>query len=99
MMMDCDICEEPVYLSKARYRELRRLGEQPRCRKNGCERLVGSKTKGVARVPEVIAEIDVPPLTVLWPRKKKGNRNGALAKLRARPNRSWTCADGGAADK
>lgn len=34
--MNCDICGEPMYLEPERYLELRRAGEQPRCRKNGC---------------------------------------------------------------
>ncbi len=89
LMLDCDVCGEPVYLSPERYLALKRADELPRCRKNGCERLCGAKTVGTARNAEVLAVVDVPLVVVTWPREKKGNANGALAKLAVRPMQGW----------
>lgn len=95
LMLDCDICGEPVYLSPQRYVELVRAGELPRCRKNGCERLVGARKAGTARTSEVLDVIPVPLVEVEIPVEKKGNANGALAKLRVRRMDGWRWGDGG----
>ena len=91
LMLDCDICGEPVYLSRERYVELVRRGEKPRCRKNGCERLCGAKNTGTARMPEVLDVVEVPLLEISIPSQKKGNINGALAKLRVSTMQDWRC--------
>jgi len=90
-MLRCDICGDWVYLQPDRYEQLVRANELPRCRKNGCERLCGAKNAGTARVTELIASLDVPPVVVHWPRRKKGNANGALAKLRVSRDQAWRC--------
>ena len=84
LYMDCDVCGEAVALAPARYAELVRTGQRPRCRRNGCERLCGTQTAGTARGAELLAVVEVAPLVVEWPRVKKGRRNGALAKRRVR---------------
>lgn len=89
LMLDCDICGEPVYLSRDRYVELVRSGERPRCRRNGCERLCGAKNTGTARTSEVLDVLAVPLLVVTWPREKRGNTNGALAKLAVTHDQNW----------
>lgn len=89
LMLDCEICGEPVYLSKSRYVALIRAGQRPRCRRNGCERLCGARNTGVARMSEVLDVQDVPLRVVTWPRKKCGNPNGALAKLRVSTDQTW----------
>jgi len=99
LMLDCDICGEPVYLSRRRYVELVRAGRRPRCRKNGCERLCGARNAGTARMTEILDVIDVPLLVVSWPRAKRGNRNGALAKLRVSRDEAWRWEGGGARDE
>ena len=88
MTLDCEICGEPVVLTPTRYVALVKAGRRPRCVKNGCVRLCGpcersgdAKIPGTAREPEVLATIDVPLVRVLWPKRKKGRKNGALAKL------------------
>jgi len=91
LMLDCDICGEPVYLSGTRYVELVRAGEKPRCRKNGCEQLCGAKNVVAARTTEVLDVISVTPSVVVLPRRKRGNRNGALAKLRVSRDQRWRC--------
>lgn len=96
LMLDCDICGEPVVLSPARYVELIREGKRPRCRRNGCERLCGAKNTGTARVSEVLIVLDVPLRKVNWPRAKRGNRNGALAKLRVTRDQQWRLEGGDA---
>lgn len=88
-MLDCDVCGEPVELRPARYAEWVRIGERPRCR--GCERLCGAKRPGTARGPEVLAVVEVGSLSIFWPRVKRGNANGALAKLRVRPDAAIPC--------
>ena len=99
LMLDCDICGEPVYLSRDRYVELVRAGERPRCRKNGCERLCGAKNAGTARTTELLDVIDVPLVRVSWPRGKRGNSNGALAKFRVSRDEHWRWEGVGAADE
>ena len=89
LMLDCDICGEPVYLSRLRYLELLRRDERPRCRQNGCERLCGAKIPGTARGAEVLDVLDVPLRVVTWPRGKRGNTNGALAKLAVTHDQKW----------
>lgn len=89
LMLDCEICGEPVVLQPQRYLALVKAGRLPRCRKNGCERLCGRQNTGVARTTEVIDMIDVPLLVIEWPGRKRGNRNGALAKLRVRRDENW----------
>jgi len=89
LTLDCDICGEPVELSPARYVELVRAGERPRCRKNGCERLCGRKKAGTSRSGQVLATQEVPLLAVHWPQEKKGRKNGALAKLAVSRDEAW----------
>jgi hypothetical protein len=93
LMLDCDICGEPVVLSPARYVELVQAGARPRCRKNGCERLCGVKTTGIARSAEVLETVAVGILRVEVPGKKRGRKNGSLAKLRVRRYQAWRYED------
>lgn len=98
LMLDCDICGEPVLLSASRFLELAKLGERPRCRKNGCERLCGAKRTGTSRGSQVLAEQRVGWWIVQWPHTKRGNKNGALAKLavkRDEARRYEGCCDDG----
>jgi len=98
LILDCEICGEPVVLSPSRYVALVKAGERPRCRKNGCERLCGVKRAGTSRGTQVLAEQRVPPLIVQWPYTKKGNKNGALAKLAVKRDGAWRyegCCDNG----
>jgi len=89
LTLDCDICGEPVVVSKARYVELVRNGRRPRCRANGCERLCGAQAPRPARNAEVLATQGVPLLLVSWPREKRGRQNGALARLAVSRDESW----------
>lgn len=89
LTLNCEICGEPVELTRHRHLELVKAGELPRCRKNGCERLCGRKKPGAARMPELLDVIDVPLRQVQWPKSKKGNINGALAKLRVTTDQQW----------
>jgi hypothetical protein len=98
-MLDCDVCGEPVYLTPQRYVELKRQDRRPRCRKNGCERLCGVQTPATARTPELIDVIEVPPRVVYWPRRKKGNANGALAKLHVTLDQDWRSESAGEANE
>jgi hypothetical protein len=99
LMLDCEICGEPVYLSGPRYLELVKAGRLPRCRTNGCERLCGRGNTATARTPEILDVLDVPLRRVHWPTSKKGNRNGALAKLRVSEDQEWRWDAGGAVDR
>lgn len=99
LMLDCEICGEPVYLSKQRYVELVRASRRPRCRRNGCERLCASQNAGAARMPQLHTALDVPLRVVYWPATKRGNRNGALAKLRVTEDQRWRWESRGAADE
>lgn len=99
LMLDCEICGEPVVLQPSRYVELVRLNEKPRCRKNGCERLCGSKNAGAARMPESLAVLDVQLRRVHWRRRKKGNANGALAKMAVSTDQTWHWKAAVAADE
>lgn len=89
LSLDCDICGEPVVLSRRRYVQLVKAGERPRCRKNGCERLCGPQNLRTSRGAEVLAVAAVPLLVVTWPAKKRGNANGALAKLAVNRDQQW----------
>jgi len=87
-----------MVVSPQRYVELKKSGRLPRCRKNGCERLCGAQNPVTSREPEVLATIEVPLLVVKWPRQKRGNRNGALAKLHVSRDDNWRydgCCDNG----
>jgi len=98
LILDCEICGEPVVLSPSRYVALVRAGERPRCRKNGCERLCGAKSAGTSRGTQVLAGARVSPLVVQWPHTKRGNKNGALAKLAVKRDGAWRyegCRDDG----
>ena len=61
--------------------------------------MCGAKRAVTARVPEVLATVDVPLLVVDVPREKKGNVNGALAKLPVRRNQRWRKEGAGAASR
>lgn len=98
-MLDCDICGEAVYVSRIRYVQLVKAGRRPRCRKNGCERLCGPHIQAAARMTETLDTIEVPLRRVHWPRAKKGNRNGALARLRVSQDQRWRWEAAGAADE
>ena len=89
LSLDCDICGEPVVLSKRRYVQLVKAGRRPRCRKNGCERLCGVQNPRTSRGAEVLAVTQVSLLAVTWPAKKRGNANGALAKLAVSRDQQW----------
>lgn len=95
LILDCEICGEPVILSKSRYVELVRMGCKPRCRKNGCSQLTArerssdAKTPGTARKTEILATIEVPLLRMRWPKLKRGKKNGALAKLTVSCDEQW----------
>lgn len=89
LMLACEICTQPVYLSPRRYVELVRAGRLPRCRKNGCERLCGAKNFGTARTPQVLCTVPVGMQRVEWSSTKRGNVNGALAKMRVKRDDDW----------
>jgi len=101
LTIDCEICGEPVVLTPARYLAMKRAGERPRCRKNGCERLCGAKTPRRSRTSEVLAVQDVALLRVRWPAKKRGKpgrKHGVLAKLGVSRDGEWRyegCGDNG----
>ena len=81
LILDCEICGEPVVLPPRRYVELVRAGERPRCRRNGCERLCGAKTPRTSRDAQVIGAVGVLRIGVTRRQARKRRRNGALAKL------------------
>lgn len=95
LTMDCEICGEPMQVSRQRYVELVAAGEKPRCRKNGCERLCGAKRAGSVRTAERLDTVEFSTVAVEWPGVKRGNGNGALAKLRVKPTGDWRYADCG----
>jgi len=82
MEVECDICNDTMKVSKQRYVELVKAGLKPRCSKNGCLGMFPYE-----RPIESIATIKQSPYKVVWPRKKKGNRNGSLPKLKLVLNR------------
>jgi hypothetical protein len=91
-MADCDICGDPVYLTPARYLELRlQAGGDGKLfhRHRECERLCGAKNRKAILEPEALCDLDVPLRVVHWPRRKKGNPNGALAKMRVSEDQDW----------
>jgi len=81
LILDCEGCGEPVTLSPARYDELVLAGQRPLCRKNGCERFYGAKSAGTSRSAQVPVVVELPDSTVVWKKKKRGHRNGPLAKM------------------
>lgn len=93
LTLECEVCGEDVVLSPERFVKLVKAKELPRCRRNGCERLCGRKNAATARMPELLDTIEVPPRRVHWPRQKKGNPNGALAKLRVTVDQDWRYGD------
>ena len=93
LTIDCDICGEPMSVSRRRYVELIKAGQRPRCRKNGCERLCGLKNHGTARRREVLATVEIPHHVISWPSEKRGNKNGALAKLAVKRMTVEDCAE------
>lgn len=80
LMMDCDICGEPMEVSRARYVALAASGQRPRCRRNGCERLCGAKRAGRSRGTEVLAAVRVGLSRVEWRRRRGGGAGRPLAK-------------------
>ena len=88
-MLDCEICGEPVTLPAARYVALVKAGQRPRCRQNGCERFCGAKNPGRSRGAEVVAVQRVGLLRVEVPVRKRGRKNGALAKLIVSSDSDW----------
>jgi len=93
LMLDCDICGEPMELSPSRYVAWVRAGERPRCRRNGCERLCGVKTPGTARGAEGESGQRVGVLSVSPVTGSGGPQHGALAKLRVRQCDQWRYED------
>lgn len=97
LLLDCDVCGETKQVTKNRYLALIQAGHKhTRCR--DCERLCGAILPRRSRGMEVLTTVEVPPVEVVWPRQKKGNPNGALAKLRVIPSNAWRygdCSDNG----
>lgn len=79
------MCCEPVELTPARFVELVKANQKPRCVKNGCARLF-PKTKFP---PAALDILKVQPRIITWPKHKKGNRNGALPKLHIQLDDTW----------
>ena len=105
LILDCEICGVAMCLPPARYLALVAAGRRPRCRRNGCQRLLGAgersgdaKTPGTARKAEILMATKVRGFLVSRRRFPAGRRNGALEKLAVKPDDTWRyegCPDKG----